>query len=61
MQAHKLLKWVARIGYLFALGCVAAKLFSLPAENFRKDHRLLKGLQKGLVDYTATLDFIPCA
>ena len=61
MQVHKLLKGVAPIRSLFALGCGAAKLFSLLAENFRKDRRLLKGLQKGLVDYTATLDFIPLA
>ena len=61
MQVHKLLKAVAPIRYLFALGCGFAKLFSLQTKNFRKDQHLLKGLQKGLVDYTATLDFIPCA
>ena len=61
MQVHKLLKGVAPFRSLFALGCGAAKLFSLPAEHYKKDRRLLKGLQKGKVQYTAILDFISLA
>ena len=61
MQVHKLLKGVAPIQSLFALGWGTAKLFSLLAEHYRKDHPLLKGLQKGLVDYNETKYFIPLA
>lgn len=61
-QVHKLLKGVAPIRSLFALGCGAAKLFSLPAEHYRKDRRLLKGLQKGVIAFlrSISLEAVGC-
>ncbi|GER56644.1 autophagy 2 [Striga asiatica] len=46
-QIHKLLKGLPPIKSLFAVGTGAAKLVSLPVKNYKKDHRLLKGMQRG--------------
>ncbi|KAL5992771.1 hypothetical protein ACLOJK_013690 [Asimina triloba] len=45
-QVHKLLKGLAPIRSLVAVGSGAAKLVSLPVKSYRKDHRLLKGMQR---------------
>lgn len=61
-QVHKLLKGAVPIRSLFALGRGAAKLFSLPAESYRKDRRLLKGLQKGVIAFlrSISLEAVGC-
>lgn len=61
-QVHKLLKGAAPIRSLVALGCGAAKLFSLPAEHYKKDRRLLKGLQKGVIAFlrSISLEAVGC-
>ncbi|KAL6514251.1 hypothetical protein OROHE_019238 [Orobanche hederae] len=46
-QMHKLLKGLPPIRSLVAVGSGAAKLISLPVKNYKKDHRLLKGMQRG--------------
>ncbi|KAI3445996.1 hypothetical protein Pfo_002661 [Paulownia fortunei] len=46
-QIHKLLKGLPPIKSLVAVGSGAAKLVSLPVKNYKKDHRLLKGMQRG--------------
>lgn len=53
LQVHKLLKGLPPIRSLVAVGSGAAKLVSLPVKSYKKDHRLLKGMQRGniLVGY----------
>ncbi|KAK6136875.1 hypothetical protein DH2020_029387 [Rehmannia glutinosa] len=46
-QIHKLLKGLPPIKSLVAVGSGAAKLVSLPVKNYKKDHRVLKGMQRG--------------
>lgn len=46
-QVHKILKGLPPIRSLFAVGSGAAKLVTLPVMNYRKDKRLLKGIQRG--------------
>ncbi|KAG8368366.1 hypothetical protein BUALT_Bualt15G0038000 [Buddleja alternifolia] len=46
-QIHKLLKGLPPIKSLVAVGSGAAKLVSLPVKNYKKDHKLLKGVQRG--------------
>ncbi|PIM99241.1 Cytoplasm to vacuole targeting protein [Handroanthus impetiginosus] len=46
-QIHKLLKGLPPIKSLVAVGSGAAKLVSLPVKSYKKDHRLLKGMQRG--------------
>lgn len=47
LQIHKLLKGLPPIKSLMAVSSGAAKLVSLPMKNYKKDHRLLKGMQRG--------------
>ncbi|KAL3614201.1 hypothetical protein CASFOL_042275 [Castilleja foliolosa] len=46
-QIHKLLKGLPPIKSLVAVGSGAAKLWSMPMKNYKKDHRVLKGMQRG--------------
>ncbi|KAK4437874.1 Autophagy-related protein 2 [Sesamum alatum] len=46
-QIHKLLKGLPPIKSLVAVGSGAAKLVTLPMKSYKKDHRLLKGMQRG--------------
>lgn len=46
-QIHKLLKGLPPIRSLVAVGSSAAKLVSLPVKSYKKDHKLLKGMQRG--------------
>ncbi|GFP84565.1 autophagy-related protein 2 [Phtheirospermum japonicum] len=46
-QIHKLLKGLPPIKSLVAVGSGAAKLVSMPMKNYKKDHRVLKGMQRG--------------
>ncbi|XP_058075569.1 autophagy-related protein 2-like, partial [Magnolia sinica] len=54
-QVHKLLKGLAPIRSLFAVGSGAAKLVSWPVKSYRKDHRLLKGMQRGAVAFLRSI------
>ncbi|XP_024029007.1 autophagy-related protein 2 [Morus notabilis] len=47
-QVHKILRGLPPIRSVVALGAGAAKLVSLPFENYRKDKRVLKGMQRGI-------------
>lgn len=47
LQVRKLLKGLPPIRSLVAVGSGAAKLVSLPVKNYKKDHRILKGMQRG--------------
>lgn len=47
LQVHKLLQGLPPIRSLVAVGSGAAKLVTLPLMNYRKDKRLLKGIQRG--------------
>ncbi|KAK8626857.1 hypothetical protein V6N13_134487 [Hibiscus sabdariffa] len=46
-QIHKVLCGLPTIPSLVAVGAAAAKLVSLPLESYRKDQRVLKGMQRG--------------
>lgn len=54
-QVHKLLKGLPPIKSLFAVGSGAAKLVSLPVKNYKRDHRLLKGMQRGTVAFLKSI------
>ncbi|XP_010909747.1 autophagy-related protein 2 isoform X2 [Elaeis guineensis] len=45
-QVHKLLKGLAPIRSLFAVSSGTSKLVSFPIKSYRKDHKLLKGIQR---------------
>lgn len=47
MQIHKLLQGLPTIRSLVAVSSGAAKLVSLPVKNYKKEHRLIKGMQRG--------------
>lgn len=47
LQIHKVLKGLTPVRSLFAVSSGAAKLVSLPVKTYKKDHRLLKGIQRG--------------
>jgi autophagy-related protein 2 len=44
---HKILQGLPTIRSLVAVGSGAAKLVSLPVESYRKDHKIIKGMQRG--------------
>ncbi|KAJ0983625.1 hypothetical protein J5N97_011880 [Dioscorea zingiberensis] len=46
-QVHKLLKGLPPIRSLYAVSSGASKLVSLPIKSYKKDHKLLKGMQRG--------------
>ncbi|KAJ6896449.1 hypothetical protein NC651_022605 [Populus alba x Populus x berolinensis] len=46
-QMHKILRGLPTIRSLVAVGSGAAKLVSLPVESYRKDHKIIKGMQRG--------------
>lgn len=52
MQIHKLLQGLPTIRSMVSLSSGAAKLVSMPLESYRKDHRLLKGMQRGKQNLT---------
>lgn len=54
-QIHKLLKGLPPIKSLVAVGSGAAKLVSLPVKNYRKDHRLIKGMQRGTIAFLRSI------
>ncbi|KAK3024510.1 hypothetical protein RJ639_043702, partial [Escallonia herrerae] len=54
-QIHKLLKGLPPIRSLVSVGSGAAKLVSLPVKNYRKDQRLLKGMQRGTIAFLRSI------
>lgn len=54
-QVHKLLKGLPPIRSLVSVGSGAAKMVSLPVKNYRKDHRLLKGMQRGTIAFLRSI------
>lgn len=50
-QVHKLLKGLPPIRSLVAVGSSAAKLVSLPVKNYKKDRRIVKGVQRGTIAF----------
>uniref|UniRef100_A0A2P2KFX3 Autophagy-related protein 2 n=1 Tax=Rhizophora mucronata TaxID=61149 RepID=A0A2P2KFX3_RHIMU len=54
-QIRKVLRGIPTIRSLVAVGNGAAKLVSLPVESYRKDHRVLKGMQKGTIAFLKSL------
>lgn len=54
-QVHKLLKGLPPIRSLVAVGSGAAKLVSLPIKNYKKDQRLLKGMQRGTIAFLRSI------
>ncbi|CAK9181246.1 unnamed protein product [Ilex paraguariensis] len=54
-QIHKLLKGLPPIRSLVAVGSGAAKLVSLPVKSYRKDKKLLKGMQRGTIAFLRSI------
>ncbi|XP_030450461.2 autophagy-related protein 2 [Syzygium oleosum] len=54
-QIHKVLRGLPTIQSLISVGSAAAKLVSCPVENYKKDHRVLKGLQRGTVAFLRSI------
>ncbi|AQK83608.1 Retrovirus-related Pol polyprotein LINE-1 [Zea mays] len=50
-QVHKLLKGLPPIRSLVAVGSGTRKLVSLPIKSYKKDRKLLKGMQRGAVAF----------
>ncbi|XP_042482535.1 autophagy-related protein 2 [Macadamia integrifolia] len=54
-QIHKFLKGLPTVRSLLAVGSGATKLVSLPVKNYKKDHRLLKGIQRGAIAFLRSI------
>lgn len=54
-QVHKLLRGLPPIKTLVAVGSGAAKLVSLPVKNYKKDRRLVKGMQRGTMAFLRSI------
>ncbi|XP_027161566.1 autophagy-related protein 2 [Coffea eugenioides] len=54
-QVHKLLKGLPPIRSLVAVGSGATKLVTLPVNGYRKDRRLLKGVQRGTIAFLRSI------
>lgn len=54
-QVHKLLKGLPPIKSLYAVGSGASKLVSLPIKSYKKDHKLLKGMQRGAIAFIRSI------
>ncbi|KAL6213423.1 hypothetical protein ACLB2K_012870 [Fragaria x ananassa] len=54
-QIHKILRGLPTIRSLVAVGSGAAKLVSLPVEHYRKDKRVLKGMQRGTIAFLRSI------
>ncbi|OMO74070.1 hypothetical protein CCACVL1_16949 [Corchorus capsularis] len=54
-QIHKVLRGLHPVRSLVAVGTGAAKLVSLPLESYRKDQRVLKGVQRGTIAFLRSL------
>uniref|UniRef100_A0A1J3HLH3 Autophagy-related protein 2 n=1 Tax=Noccaea caerulescens TaxID=107243 RepID=A0A1J3HLH3_NOCCA len=54
-QIHQLLKGIPTVRSLSALYAAAAKLVSSPVESYRKDRRLVKGVQRGTIAFLRSI------
>uniref|UniRef100_A0A2N9I0Q6 Autophagy-related protein 2 n=1 Tax=Fagus sylvatica TaxID=28930 RepID=A0A2N9I0Q6_FAGSY len=54
-QVHKILRGLPTIRSIVAIGSGAAKLVSLPVESYKKDRRVLKGMQRGTVAFLRSI------
>jgi autophagy-related protein 2 len=54
-QIHQLLKGIPTVRSLSALYAAALKLVSSPVESYRKDRRLVKGVQRGTVAFLRSI------
>ncbi|XP_060676468.1 autophagy-related protein 2 isoform X1 [Ziziphus jujuba] len=54
-QIHKILQGLPAVRSLVAVGAGATKLVSMPIENYRKDKRLLKGMQRGATAFLRSI------
>ncbi|GLT98314.1 hypothetical protein SLE2022_158230 [Rubroshorea leprosula] len=54
-QIHKVLRGLPTIRSLLAVGAGAAKLISEPLESYRKDQRVLKGIQRGTIAFLRSI------
>ncbi|WVZ55572.1 hypothetical protein U9M48_006213 [Paspalum notatum var. saurae] len=54
-QVHKLLKGLPPIRSLVAVGSGTKKLVSLPIRSYKKDRKLLKGMQRGAVAFIRSI------
>ncbi|KAF2294790.1 hypothetical protein GH714_018105 [Hevea brasiliensis] len=54
-QMHKVLQGLPTIRSLVAVGAGASKLVSLPVESYRKDQRVLKGMQRGTIAFLRSI------
>ncbi|KAE8668110.1 B3 domain-containing protein [Hibiscus syriacus] len=54
-QIHKVLCGLPTIPSLVSVGGAAAKLVSLPLESYRKDQRVLKGMQRGTMAFLRSI------
>ncbi|KAF5444049.1 hypothetical protein F2P56_036553, partial [Juglans regia] len=54
-QVHKILQGLPTIRSLVAVGSGAVKLVSLPVENYKRDRRVLKGMQRGTAAFLKSI------
>ncbi|KAK4340236.1 hypothetical protein RND71_041698 [Anisodus tanguticus] len=54
-QIHKLLKGLPPIRSLVSVGSSARKFVSLPVKSYKKDHKLLKGMQRGTIAFLRSI------
>lgn len=54
-QVHKLLRGLPPIRSLVAVGSGAAKLVTLPVESYKKEHKVLKGMQRGMAAFLRSI------
>ncbi|KAM1790718.1 hypothetical protein ACFX12_034755 [Malus domestica] len=54
-QIHKILRGLPTIRSLVAVSAGARKLVSLPIESYRKDKKLLKGMQRGTIAFLRSI------
>ncbi|XP_022746308.1 autophagy-related protein 2-like [Durio zibethinus] len=54
-QIHKVLCGLSPVGSLVAVCAGAAKLVSFPLESYRKDQRVLKGMQRGTIAFLRSI------
>ncbi|XWS54815.1 hypothetical protein CRYUN_Cryun10bG0121600 [Craigia yunnanensis] len=57
-QIHKVLRGLPTVRSLVAVGASAAKLVSLPLESYRKDQRVLKGMQRGTIAFLRSMSLV---
>lgn len=54
-QIHKILRGLPTVRSLISVGAGAAKLISSPVENYKKERRVIKGLQRGTIAFLRSI------